>query len=49
VGISRNPSANLHKKILAVAKRAAVSRSVVSGQWPLPKSGSGRGSPECWS
>jgi carbamoyltransferase len=33
VGISRNPSANLHKKILYAAKRAAVSgqRSVVSG------------------
>jgi carbamoyltransferase len=30
VGISRNPSANLHKKILAVAKRAAV-----SGQWSV--------------
>jgi carbamoyltransferase len=33
VGISRDPSANLHKKILFAAKRAAVSgqRSVVSG------------------
>ena len=32
IGISRNPSANLHKKVLAVAKRAAVgSQSVVSG------------------
>ncbi|HEX3230177.1 MAG TPA: carbamoyltransferase N-terminal domain-containing protein, partial [Pyrinomonadaceae bacterium] len=33
VGISRDPSANLHKKILAVAKRAAVSGqlSVVTG------------------
>jgi len=30
IGISRNPSANLHKKILAVAKRAAV-----TGQWSV--------------
>lgn len=33
VGISRNPSANLHKKILAVAKRAAA-----PGQWSVMSS-----------
>src|SRR6185312_5604679 len=32
IGISRNPSANLHKKILAVARRATV------GQWALSAS-----------
>jgi carbamoyltransferase len=34
VGISRNPSANLHKKILAIAKRAAVNSqwSVIGGR-----------------
>ena len=34
IGISRNPSANLHKKILAVAKRAAV-----TGQWSVVSGG----------